>query len=401
MKNNAYYHDLLTSRIPWGSSTCSKRVTWPPEEPAVIVRGRGCRVWDADGREYIDFRNGLGPISLGYCYPEVDEAIREQLSRGIIFGYPHPLEAEVAHLFSEIIPGAERVRFLKTGGEAVAACIKIARQATGRSHVIQIGYNGWLNALAGRGLALPGQAAAAQVPGVPPELSALHHAAGWNNREQLEELRVRLEGRIAAVVVAADYDHFEDGATFYPFLRQFADQTGAALVFDEIVTGFRIAIGGVQEYFGVTPDLAVFAKGVANGMPLAVYCGKAAWMRHLEQAIVSSTYGGDALSLAAAKAVIGIYRREPVIKHLWQMGERMWGGLEAIFAARGIPAVVAGRRPVAFYHFLPTAAPGLPERLGRAFCRAGVTLYRGGYVNYSHQKQDIDEALERIRQADF
>ncbi len=136
---NQGWLDRLQRVMPFGSSTCSKKAMYPPDEPSVIMKGRGCRVWDADGREFIDFRNALGPITLGYRFPAVDRAIRNQLRSGIIFGHPHPLECEVAEMLCEVIPCAEQARFLKTGGEAIAACIRLARHSTGREHVIQIG----------------------------------------------------------------------------------------------------------------------------------------------------------------------------------------------------------------------------------------------------------------------
>src|SRR5690606_4332241 len=135
------------------------------------------------------FRNGLGPVTLGYQFPEVNEAIRQQLDNGIIFGHAHPLEAEVAELLCELIPCAEQARFLKTGGEAIAAAIRIARKFTGRDRIVQIGYHGWVIAVAGGGPQLPGQRTeSAKVPGVPMALSELHHSSGWNNIEALEKL---------------------------------------------------------------------------------------------------------------------------------------------------------------------------------------------------------------------
>lgn len=398
--DNKYYYELLDKVMPRGSSCCSKHAVYVPEEPAVIVSGKGCRVKDADGREFIDFRNALGPISLGYAYEPVNAAIREQLEKGITFGYPSPLEAEVAQLITEIIPCAEKARFLKTGGEAIAACIKAARYITGREHVIQIGYNGWLNTLGGSTMILPGQPAPAQVPGIPAALSALHHGCDWNDTDKLQQLADKYKGTIAAIVVAADYTYMEKGATFYPFLRNLADEIGCALIFDEIVTGFRMALGGVQEYFHVTPDMAVFAKGIANGMPLSVYCGKAKWMDAFENATVSSTYGGEALSLAAAKAVIGIYRTEPVIEHFWKMGIKMWGGLQALFDKYALPVKMGTvTRPVMFYSYTKDAPADFPSKMERAILTNGVTLYHGGYINYSHTEADIAEALSRIESA--
>ena len=396
LSNNDYYQ-MLDEFIPWGSSTCSKHAKLLPEEPAVIVRGKGCRVWDADGREFIDYRNALGPISLGYCYKEVDDAIRKQLDDGFLFGHPHILEAETAQLFCSIVPCAEKARFLKTGGEAAAAAIKIARGATGRDHIIQIGYNGWLNSLGSGALALPGRPAPRRLAGVPQAISDLHHTAAWNDRQTLENYAHDYSGNIAAVIVAADYRAMELGREFYPWLREFADRIGALLIFDEIVTGFRMATGGVQEYFGVTPDLAVFAKAIANGMPLSVYCGKAKYMDVLQDAVVSSTYAGEALSLAAAKCVMEIYQREPVIEHLWKMAQMLWGNFNALARQYGMPVEVPEPiNPIARFVFKDSTIEDFPNRFRRGCYANGISFYDGGYVNYSHTAADVAETLEKV-----
>jgi glutamate-1-semialdehyde 2,1-aminomutase len=385
--------------MPFGSSTCSKRALYPPEEPGVVVKGKGCRIWDADGREYIDFRHSLGPITLGYRFPAVDRAIRRQLGQGIVFGHPHPLECEVAELLCEVIPCAEQARFLKTGSEAVAACIRLARHVTGRDHVVQIGYNGWLNSLAAGGRVLPGQVTAAPPPGVPACLASLHHVCPWNDVAALRRLLDEYPGQIAAVVVASAYHSSTEGAVFYPAVRELTRQHGSLLILDEIVTGFRVALGGVQEYFGVVPDLAVFAKGIANGMPLAAYVGRREIMEEFEKVIVSSTYGGETLSLAAAKAAIGVYRDEDVIGHLWQQGIRLGQGLAEIFTRHGISAEVVGYPPCACLQPTAGAPPDLLERLFRAAYRNGLSIYNNLYISFSHSPADIDEALERWEQA--
>ncbi|CAG7656938.1 aminotransferase class III-fold pyridoxal phosphate-dependent enzyme [Paenibacillus allorhizosphaerae] len=401
MMNSEQWHERLERMIPWGSSTCSKAAAWMPEEPAVIVKGNGCRVWDADGKEYIDFRNGLGPVTLGYQFPEVDEAIRSQLSNGIVFGHPHPLECEVAETLCELIPSAEQARFLKTGGEAMAAAIRIARTCTGRDRIVQIGYNGWLNALGGGGPLLPGQQAPKAVPGVPAALSALHHTAGWNDLPALERLFEACGEQIAAVVVAADYERMEYGTTFYPAVRELTRKYGALLVFDEIVTGFRIAIGGVQQYFGVTPDLAVFSKGIANGMPLSAYVGSRETMAACNRGgtVISSTFGGETLSLAAAKATMAVYRERDVVGHLWRQGERMWSGLNTLFDRFGIPLEVKGFWPCPAFTVKPGADSRIKSRFFRSAFKHGVSLYNVSYVSFSHQDEDIAEALLRLERA--
>ena len=385
----------LQRTIPGGSSTGSKRPRLLPEEPGVIVRGEGCRVWDADGREFLDFRNGLGPVTLGYRYPAVDAAIREQLESGIVFGHAHPLEGEVAELLAAAIPGAEQVRFLKTGGEAMAACIRLARVVTGREHIVQIGYHGWLNSLAA-GSSVPGGLPPSGPAGVPAALSALHHACAWNDLHAVEQAFAAWPGKIAAVVVAAGYGTMGAGATFYPTLRALARREGALLIFDEIVTGFRIALGGAQEYFEVTPDLAVFSKGIANGMPLAAYTGSREAMGALDRVTVSSTFGGETLSLAAARVVIRTYREQCVVDHLWRQGETLWTGLNRLFQQYGIPAEVRGFWPCPQFLFHGPEVGAQRDRFFRSAYRHGISLYDVSYVNFSHQDGDIAEALERL-----
>lgn len=394
--------ERMRNIIPWGSSTCSKAPAFLPEEPGVIVEGRGCRVWDERGREYIDFRNGLGPVTLGYKFPEVDRAIREQLEKGIVFGHPHPLECEVAERLSRVIPCAEQVRFLKTGGEAIAACIRIARYHTGREHIVQIGYNGWLNSLAEGIQVLPGVVANAAPPGVPICLSELHHVCRWNDMEGMKKLFSNLEGKIAAVVIAADYKEMEAGREFYSQLGELTRKNRTLMIFDEIVTGFRVAVGGVQEYFGVKPDMAVFSKGIANGMPLSALVGKREIMSCCDRGgavTVSSTFGGESLSLAAAKAVIHVYETRDVIGHLWKQGEKLWGGLNKIFETHDIPLELKGFWPCAAFSLKEADCQHIWEKFFRAAYKNGVSLYNISYVNYSHKDDDIEEALARLEKA--
>lgn len=399
---NEQWHNRLNQSIPWGSSTCSKAPSLLPEEPAVIVKGQGCRVWDADGRSYIDFRNGLGPITLGYQFPAVDDAIRAQLSNGIIFGQPSPLEAEVAEQLCSLIPCAEQARFLKTGGEAIAATIRIARAYTGRDHIVQVGYNGWVNALGSGGQALPGQrSTGASVPGVPAALTALHHVVPWNNIPALEEVLDAFDGQVAAVVIAADYVGMAAGAQYYSAVRELTSKRGILLIYDEIVTGFRVALGGIQQYFNVNPDLAIFSKGMANGMPLSAYVGSREVMAACDRGgtVISSTFGGETLSLAASKATMNVYQTEDVVGHIWKQGETMWTGLNDRFIRYGIPIEVKGLFPCPAFVTKPDAPAGLLSRFLREAYRQGVSLYNVSYVNYSHKDADIAEALDRLDEA--
>lgn len=390
--------------IPWGSSTGSKAPTLRPYEPAAIAKGKGCRVWDIEGREFIDYRNSLGPITLGYQFPETDQAIREQLDNGIIFGHPSMLEYEVAEMITEIIPCAERVRFLKTGGEALAACIRVARGYTGKDHIIQVGYNGWLNSLSADGPVLPRQVGSGSSfsSGIPKCLSDLHHSCPWNNLAKIKEVVEKTNGQVAAIVIAADYADMEKGATYYKEVRDFADKNGILLIFDEIVTGFRVAIGGVQEYFNVKPDLAVFSKGLANGMPLSIYVGSSEVMGRLDKGsgiTVSSTFAGETLSLAAAKAAINVYRNSDVIGHIWKNGQILWEALNSTFEKYNIPLELKGFWPCPIFS-TKANAPGdtLSKFMSLAY-KNGVSLYNVSYVNFSHKDKDIQETLQRLEKA--
>ena len=382
--------------MPVGSSTNSKAPTLLPEEPEVIVRGSGCRVWDDRGREFIDYRCALGPVTLGYADPTVDAAIRAQLDDGILFGHPHPLETTTAELFCSLVPGAEAARFLKTGGESLAAVIRIARAHTGRDRVVQIGYNGWLNSLAAGARVLPGATSDA-VPGVPAALAALHHAVDWEDRAELDRLFLLRGSEIALILIAADYPSIPEAAGFYRYLRDLADRHGALLAYDEMVTGFRVALGGMAEATGVRPDLSVFGKGIANGMPLAVYCGRREVLGVLDrgEVVVTSTYGGETLSLAAATATMTAIRDRGVIARLHTAGTRLEDGMNALFAEAGSGIRLVGH-------------PACPQFVGddteiQAFLRAsfrhGLSFYRVVYVNAAHTDDDLDETLRRVADA--
>jgi glutamate-1-semialdehyde 2,1-aminomutase len=378
--------DEASAVIPMGTQTHSKspREALRGAEPCFLVRGEGGRVWDVDGNEYIDLRCGLGPISLGHRFPAVEAAIRAQLENGLIFSYASPLEVEVARRLVEIIPCAQSVRFLKSGGEAMAAALKLARAYTGRELVLKCGYHGWLQMTAG--------------PGVVASVSDTLREMPWGNVAPYEEAFAREGHRIAAVSVACSYGDAERGHTFYPALRELTRQHGALLIFDEIVMGFRLARAGAQEFFGVVPDLAVFAKGISNGAPLSCYLGRRDVMETVRRATISSTFGGDTLALAAACAAIDTYRSEDVIGHLWTRGRQLQDGLNRLFRECDTPAAVTGYPPCCQIGFTtPDAArnTSLFLRFERELLQRGVILYTVMYVNYSHTAADIDAVLDR------
>lgn len=376
--------------IPMATQTHSKaaREALRGIEPCFIARGQGGHVWDVDGREYLDFRCSLGPITLGHRFPAVEAAVREQIDSGTVFSYPHPLEVEVAEALVEVIPCAEMVRFLRTGGEAMSATMKLARAFTGRDRILKCGYHGWLTTMTG--------------DGVPEAVRSVHTELGWG---AVDTFRAELEadaGNIAAITVAYAYSAGEAAGEFLQALRDLADRYDTLLIFDEIVTGFRLANGGAQERFGVTPDLAVFSKGMANGWPIATYLGRAEVMQTVRKAVISSTFGGETTGLAAAKAALEVYRTEDVIGHLDRLGTRMRDGYNAAFEAAGAPAKAVGLPPcpqIVWSASETHSAGELALRLDAELLRRGVITYGVMYVNYSHTDADLDALLERLADA--
>ena len=370
-----------------GTGTLSKRPKYEGDEPGCLVRGKGCRVWDADGNEYIDFRNSLGPITLGYCFPAVDQAIREQLDKGIVFGHPHAIEVELARELVEVIPCAEKVRFLKTGGESMAACIRLARAFTGRPRITTCGYHGWINSGAG------------PAKGVPQAVADLQTNLAYGDIDAFKNYLDQYDKETACMCVAASYAMVGNDDDFPPKLRKLTREHDVLLVYDEIVTGFRVRIGGMQEFTGAVPDLATFAKGVANGMPLSVYCGRADIMDRCADVGVSSTYSGETLSIAAGLAAVKTYRTQDVIGHIYARGQQFMDGANERFAKHGLEFKVTGYPacPMIGVHVAdPTQRTSANEAFWRAAYRNGVSLYSLAYCNFSHTEADIDEALDRL-----
>ena len=402
MTNNEMWFEKLCGVTPYGSGTSSKRARLMPEEPAVVVRGFGCRIYDADGREYIDYRNALGPVTLGYCCPEVDEAIIAQLSNGISFSYPTPLEYEAAARVVALRPHFGMARFLKSGGEACSAAIKLARGYTEKDHVVQIGYNGWLNTLGSASRALPGARSAGEIPGVPREIGKLFHSADYGDIDTVESYFEEHKNSVAAVIVAAGYPDFHKGDPFYHELRALCDKNKALLVTDDIVTGFRVATAGVGEYFDFEADLSVYAKGFANGMPLACVAGRKEILALSDvggHVGISSTYAGETLSLAAAVAVMDIFRRENVVQHMWDMGERLCSAMNKIFAELMLPLAFRGAWPCMNLAATEGAPDGILDLFFRSAFKRGVALYNCCYINFSHKRPDIDETIEKLHAA--
>jgi glutamate-1-semialdehyde aminotransferase len=392
--SDKHFQDAL-KLIPWGTQTNAKR-PFPQFDdvmPKFIERGKGCRIWDMEGKEYIDFRLALGPVTLGYCYDEVDDAVRAQMKKGVLFSMASPIELELAQMLHEVIPNVDMVRFMKTGEDANLCNVRIARAYTRRDMVLTSGYHGY-----------PDWFAVDESPGngVPEVLKEYVKVIPWGNCEEAERLIRQYNERIACVV-SIPYDMNEDiSGSYIKHLRKLTKEYGILLVIDEVWTGFRLAFGGAQELFGVEADLGSYAKAMANGYPISAYVGKRPYMETLNRFKMTTTYAGETLSIAAAIATLKIMKREKVHDHLNAMGKRLMDGFNRIAAECGVEASAAGLPPAPFLKF-NTPDKAYNERLEylwfRELFREGVFVILRWFICYSHKPSDIDEALEKARRA--
>jgi len=308
--------------IPLGAQTFSKSITQYPRgaAPLFIHRAEGSAAWDVDRNRYVDFNNALCAVTLGHCDPDVTRAVEQELHRGTIFSLSSAIEIEVARLIAETVPCAEKVRFGKNGSDATSGAIRAARAFTGRERVAVCGYHGWQDWYIGSTL---------RNKGVPQCTRDLTHGFTYNDLASLERLLDEYRGEFAAVILEPmNVSWPEEG--FLQGVVDLAARHGVLSIFDETITGFRFSLGGAQELFGVTPDLACFGKGLANGYPLSAVAGRADIMREFEEIFFSFTMGGERLSLAAAVVAISKTRESGVPARLTEQGQKILDGLESL-----------------------------------------------------------------------
>jgi glutamate-1-semialdehyde 2,1-aminomutase len=376
--------------IPLGTQTFSKSKTQYPlgVSPYFIERAQGSRVWDVDGNEYIDLTNSLASVTLGYNDPDVTKAVQEQLVQGTIFSLPHPIEMVVAEKLVEVVPCAEMVRFGKNGSDATSGSIRVARAYTKRDRIAVCGYHGWHDWYIG---------STARDLGVPAATKALTHKFAYNDIESLNQLFREYPDEIAGVILEPMNVVFPED-DFLAKVKELTHQHGAILIFDETITGFRYGIGGAQEYFGVTPDLATFGKGLANGYPLSALAGKAEIMRIVEDIFFSFTFGGETLSLAASLATINKLQREPVIETIAATGSAILTQTQAIIDRYNIGHIfsVSGH-PTWSFLLIKDVEPYTQWQIKTLFLQEmfarGVLTFCTHNLSYAHSQPDLERLL--------
>lgn len=358
--------------------------------PIYAVRGKGARITDADGNEFLDCTMGVGPVVLGYGYVKVDYAIKAQLNDGITFSLMHPLEVEVAEMIRAVIPNAEMVRFSKTGCDVTTAAVRLARAYTGKNTVLCCGYHGWHDWY----IAVTDRNA-----GIPHDVQQYSYTFNYND---IESLIQAIDDDTAAIILEPIV--FEEPKNnFLHQLRDICTERGIVLIFDEMWTGFRLAVGGAQEYFGVKADMACFSKAVANGMPLSILTGRADIMRLLEKDVFFfTTFGGEALSLSAAKATIREIQEFRVTEYIARLGKILKDGYNAIAKEQGMTYTkcigLDCRTMVTFTapHDKVTALE-MKSFVQQELIRCGV-LWTGFHnLSFSHTEQDIEYLLNAYR----
>ena len=357
----------------------------PGDAPIRMTSSRGARITDDRGREYLDYVMALGAVTLGYGDPAVTAAAAEAAARGTVGSLPPVEEERLAARIIEVVPWLERIRFLKTGAEAVAAAVRLARCATGRDRILGCGYHGWLDL-------------SSDSPGVPEATRALYGTIRFDDGDDARR-RIREVGDALAAVVV---EPVVDGPPSVAWLRTLREETarvGALLVFDEIKTGFRVAVGGAVERWGVVPDLAVYGKALGNGFPIAAVGGRRGVMDLVERTWISSTLATEFVALAAAGAAVEqiVARRAP--EHLGRVGQAFHLGLARL--AETFPNLVSGVPGIPEMCYLRFHDDAIGGAVAVAAARRGLLFKRTAYnfVSLAHGDAEIATGLELLEAA--
>ncbi len=369
------------------------------EYPIFLETGEGSRLTDVDGNEFIDFLCGYGPIILGYREQEVDDAVCAQIKgKGFCFTLTQKYQNELAKKLTELVPSSELSIFLKTGSDATTASIRIARAYTGRIKVMRCGYHGWHDWC----VEMKG--------GIPPKFYEDVFEFQYNRLDQLEELMATY-GQETAAIIMTPFGHpnhqkmQEPEPGFLEGVSELADKYGAVLVYDEIRTGFRLRMGGAQELYGVTPDLTVLGKAIANGYPISVVTGKKDVMMMAESNLfISSTFFPNSEAFVAALKTIEILERDKVLENIWEKGERFMGKIRALLDKYLVGAELTGVAPM-FYITFEKDETGAYKRKRKDFytqlIRKGFFFspHHHAYISFRHTEEDLNLTLTAIEES--
>ncbi|HEX7243879.1 MAG TPA: glutamate-1-semialdehyde 2,1-aminomutase [Longimicrobiaceae bacterium] len=390
-------------------------------EPFFVERAQGARIWDVDGNEYLDYVLSWGPLILGHAHPALVEAVRDAALRGTSYGAPTPGEVELAERVRDFVPSMERVRFVSSGTEATMSAVRLARGFTGRELILKFegcyhGHGDSFLVKAGSGIATLGLP---NSPGVPEALSGLTLTAPFNDADAVREVFRAHPGKVAAVIlepVVGNAGFIPPVEGFLQELRTITEEDGALLVFDEVMTGFRVAPGGAQERFGVRPDLTTLGKVIGGGLPVGAYGGRRDVMERvapLGPVYQAGTLSGNPLAMAAGIAQLRVLRDENPYAELERRTARLVEGLLANAAALGVPAtggslgsmwgVFLAEGPVRTFADARRSDVALFRRFFHECLRRGVffapSAFEAGFLSTAHTDQDVEDTIGRAGEA--
>lgn len=393
MNKKEYLKEIL-KYTPSGAQTLSKNPTQyvVGVTPLTIDRAKGVYLWDEDGKKYLDTVLALGPMIFGYANKRIDRAVKKQIGKGTIFTLPSPYEFKLAKLLKEVVPCAEMSKFVMDGNDATTGAVRLARYITKRDHVAKCGYHGYQDwsicTKDGRN------------NGVPEMMKTLTHDFKYNDVASLEKIFKDYPNQIAAVILEPVSSE-EPKDNFLQKIKDVAHKYGAIFIFDEMVTGFRWALGGAQEYFGVTPDLACFGKAMSDGYPLSIISGKKEYMDHMDEVFVSTTFSGWVPSLVAAIETITMMKEfGDVHKHMHTLGKYLIEGGNKLSKKFDMPVEFIGYGP----HPLMTIkiTDDYENRLFKSYIyqhmnRAGIIFSTSMMIGYAHTKKHMNFILRELK----
>ena len=369
------------------------------EYPIFLETGKGCRLTDVDGNEFVDFLCGYGPIILGYLEEEVDDAVCKQIKeKGFCFTLTQKFQNTLAQKLTELVPSSEMSIFLKTGSDATTATIRIARAYTGKIKVMRCGYHGWHDWC----VEMKG--------GIPSKFYEDVFEFQYNRLDQLEDL-MATHGDETAAIIMTPFGHpnhekmQEPNPGFLEGARDLADKYGAVLVYDEIRTAFRLRMGGAQELYGVTPDLTVLGKAIANGYPISVVTGKEDVMMTAENKLfISSTFFPNSEGFVAALKTIEILERDKVLENIWEKGDRFIEKIRALLDKYDVGAELTGVAPMFYITFEKDetgAYKGKRKDFYTQLIRKGFFFspYHHAYISFRHTEEDLSLTLTAIEES--
>ena len=384
------------SIIPTGTQTFSKAPFQHVNgvSPKFLAKAKGCHAWDIDGNQYIDYMLGLGPVILGHANETVNKAIFNVLNEGHSLSLPHPLESQLASLLCKLIPAAEMVRFGKNGSDATAGAVRAARAITGRSKIACCGYHGWQDwyiGSTGRDL------------GVPDEVKLLTLKFEYNNLASLEKIFRENPGQIAAVIMEP-VNFYEPKDNFIKKVQDLAHENDSLFILDEIITGFRMHIGGAQAYYDLEPDLSCFGKAMGNGMPISAVVGKKKYMKVFDDIFFSFTFGGELASIAASIATIKTLIETDGLLHINNMGEKLKLGFNNLIDNLDLTehAKMIGFNwwpEYLFFNNQGSSSREIQSLFQQEIVRRGILTRAGMMISTSHQSSDIDLTLNIFEDA--